>query len=208
MHLLRVTATVHGRVLYERRDPARLLVGFHGYAQTAEIHMADLQQIPGVEEWSVAAVQALHPFYTRGDAAVVASWMTRQDRELMIADNVDYVRRALAGLPAPETLVFLGFSQGAAMAFRAAADFAWRCHGLISLGGDVPPDVAQEGVHLPPTLLGRGSRDTIYPAEKFEKNLSFLRGATDVTSCAFEGGHEWTEEFRQAAGAFLRRLLL
>ncbi len=134
--------------------------------------------------------------------------MTRQDRELMIADNIDYVRRALGSLPRPETLVFLGFSQGAAMAFRAAADFAWRCHGLISLGGDVPPDVAQEGVHLPPTLLGRGSGDMIYPAEKFEKNLSFLRGVTDVTACAFEGGHEWTEEFREAAGAFLRRLLL
>ena len=26
----------HGRVLYERRNPARLLIGFHGYAQTAE----------------------------------------------------------------------------------------------------------------------------------------------------------------------------
>ncbi|HSP17852.1 MAG TPA: phospholipase [Thermoanaerobaculia bacterium] len=202
MDLRHVSANVRGRLLYERRDPARLLVGFHGYAQTAEIHMADLQRIEAVEEWSVAAVQALHPFYTRSETTG-ASWMTRQDREIAMADNIDYVRRAVGSLPRPETLVFLGFSQGVAMAYRAAADFAWRCHGLIALGGDVPPDVAQEGVHLPPVLLARGKEDDWYTAEKLEKDLRFLRGATDLTTCLFEGGHEWSDEFRAAAGRFL-----
>jgi predicted esterase len=207
MNVRHVTTSVHGRVLYERRNPARLLVGFHGYAQTAEIHLADLQTIPGIEDWSLAAVQALHPFYTRSETTG-ASWMTRQDRDLAIADNLGYVRLAVGSLPRPETLVFLGFSQGVAMAYRAAADFAWRCQGIIALGGDVPPDVAQDDVHLPPVLVGRGNDDDWYTAEKLEKDLKYLRSAADVTTCVYDGGHEWSDEFRKAAGAFLRRLLL
>src|SRR5471032_1059648 len=201
-----VATNVHGRFLHESRDPARLLVGFHGYAETAEMHMAELQQIPGAGEWSLAAVQALHPFYIRGESQVVANWMTRQDRELAIADNLDYVRRAVAALPRPETLVFLGFSQGAQMAYRAAADFAWRCHGLIILGGDVPPDVAQEGVQLPPTLVARGKRDEWFTDEKLTKDLRFLKGATRVESLVLDAAHEWTAEFREAAGGFLKRM--
>lgn len=208
MNTHHVSANVHGRFLHEPRDPARLLVGFHGYAETAEVHMAELQKIAGSGEWSLAAIQALHPFYIRGESQVVANWMTRQDRELAIADNIDYVRRAVAALPRPETLVFLGFSQGAQMAYRAAADFAWRCHGLIILGGDVPPDVAHEHVQLPPTLVARGKRDEWFTGEKLEKDLRFLKTATDVESLTLDAAHEWTAEFREAAGAFLRRLLL
>lgn len=206
MEIRHVPATVHGRVLYERRDPTRLLVGFHGYAELAESHMAELQKIGGAAEWSLAAVQALHPFYIRGGDQIAASWMTSQDRELAIADNIDYVRRAVGSLPQPAALVFLGFSQGAAMACRAASDFAWRCHGLIILGGDVPPDVAQEHVQLPPTLVGRGKADEWYTDEKFNKDLRFLRSATSVTACVFDGGHEWMDPFREAAGKFLHDL--
>jgi predicted esterase len=208
MQTRHVATPVHGRFLYEQHDPARLLVGFHGYAENAEANMKDLHTIPGAEEWSLAAVQALHPFYVRNQSEVVASWMTSQDRTLMIAGNLEYIRRAVGALPRPAILAFLGFSQGAAMAYRAAADFAGRCNGLIVLGGDVPPDVAQEHVHLPPLLVARGDRDELYTNEKLEKDLKFLRSATEVTTCLFDGGHEWTDEFRNAAGAFLRRLLL
>jgi len=206
MQTRHVSTGTHGRFLYEARDPARLLVGFHGYAENAERHWKELQQIPGNDAWSLAAVQALHPFYVRNSEEVVANWMTSQDRELAIADNIDYVRNVLATLPRPEKLVFLGFSQGVATAFRVTADFAWRCHGIIALGGDVPPDVAQEGVHLPPALLARGKSDDWYTDEKFEKDLKFLRGATHVTTCVFDGGHEWSDEFREAAGRFLERM--
>lgn len=207
MPIRHVATTVHGRFLHEPRDPSRLLVGFHGYAENATIHMAELKQIPGLENWSLAAVQALHPFYSRSNG-IAACWMTPQDRELHIPDNIDYVRRAVGSLPRPETLVFLGFSQGVAMAFRAAADFAWRCQGVIALGSDIPPDVAQEYVHLPPVLLARGKRDEWYTDEKFKEDLKFLEGATDVTSLEIDAAHEWTAEFREAAGAFLQRLVL
>ena len=197
-----IATTVHGRYLHEDRGAERLLVGFHGYAETAEVSLAAMGEIPGIEDWSLVAIQALHPFYTKA-GTVVASWMTSLDRELAMADNIDYIRRVVAAVRPATTRVYLGFSQGAAMAARAAA-FATPSAGLILLGGDVPPDVkADPTVKLPPVLLGRGRTDDWYSEEKFNKDLSFLRTKTTVTPCVFDGGHEWTDAFRTEASEFL-----
>ena len=206
MQTRNIAATVHGRYLYENRGEERLLIGFHGYAEAAEANMAELEKIPGIGEWSLASIQALHPFYIKGDTVIAASWMTRQDRELAIADNLAYVRSVIAALPPARAVVFLGFSQGASMAYRAAA-WAHPAAGVIALGGDVPPDVkADPSVKLPPTFVGRGERDDWFTDEKLKKDLSYLGTTTTVQSLVFSGAHEWTEEFRTVAGEFLRRL--
>ncbi len=201
MEVRTVEALIHGRVLYEARSPERLLVGFHGYAENAEKHFAELQKILGIERWSVAAVQGLRTFYAGRTNDVVASWMTSQDRELAITDNVDYLRKVIRSLPAAKTLVFFGFSQGVAMAFRAAANIA--CAGIIALGGDVPPEIRERAKSLPPALLARGNRDDWYTDAKMKADLEVLR---NVTPFVFEGGHEFTDAFRVAAGEFLSAL--
>jgi predicted esterase len=203
MHAKTIATTIHGRFLYRERDPRLLLVGFHGYAETAEIHMSELEKIPDAEEWSLLAIQALHPFYTR-TGTVVASWMTSLDREHAIADNLAFIRAVLESVPGPESLVFAGFSQGASMAARAAAHVGQPA-GLILLGGDIPPEIkADAALRLPPTLLGRGERDDWYSPEKFKQDLSYLTERSTVLEHTFDGGHEWTDGFREAAGRFLR----
>lgn len=186
--------------------PAPLLVGFHGYGENGEGFLKSLEAIPGVDAWHVASVQALHPFYTRA-GEVVAGWMTRFDRELAIADNVAYVQAAVAALreelaPSP-VLVFAGFSQGVAMAYRAAA--AEECSGVIALAGDVPPEV--DAARLPPVLLGQGKADGWYTDAKREEDLRRLAEAgVAVEPCVFDGGHEWSDAFYRAAGRFLDRI--
>jgi predicted esterase len=200
-----ITATTHGRYLVRQGPPERLLVGFHGYGETAEVHMGQLQQIPGIERWTAVAVQALHPFYLNRTGAIVASWMTSLDRELAIEDNRAYVRSVVAQFPPPRHLVFLGFSQGVAMAYRAATGSA--ASGVIALGGDAPPELLESAsVRIPPVLIGRGTREEWYTEEKLEKDLKFLSTVTTVNTCIFDGGHEWTDEFRGAAGEFLARI--
>ena len=103
--------------------------------------------------------------------------MTKEDRELAIADNVAYVSQALAAVRAEfrtnGALVFVGFSQGVAMAFRSAAHV--KANALIVVGADVPPDVvAGRSVQLPPVLYGRGRRDELYPEESHAKDLATL----------------------------------
>ncbi len=207
-----IEARTRGRYLVRvpnEPPPWPLLVGFHGYAETAGDHLDELTRIPGTEAWLVVAIQALHPFYTRKER-VVASWMTRDDREHAIADNVDYVGRVLDRVrrehQTKPTLVFSGFSQGGAMAYRAAAHY--RADGLIILAADVPPDViTQQRVTLPPVLIGRGIRDDWYTEAKEVADVKALKNAgAQVESCVFDGGHEWTDSFRAAASTMLRRL--
>lgn len=207
-----IEARTHGRYLVRvpnEQPPWPLLVGFHGYAEAAGDHLNELTRIPGTEAWLVVAIQALHPFYTRKER-VVASWMTRDDREHAIADNVDYVGRVLDRVrqehQTKPTLVFAGFSQGGAMAYRAAAHY--RADGLIILAADVPPDVVtQQRVTLPPVLIGRGIRDDWYTEAKELADVKALTNAgVHVDTCVFDGGHEWTDPFRTAASTVLRRL--
>ena len=204
VHIRTIPTTVHGRYLVRQGPPERLLIGFHGYGETAEVHMAQLRQIPGIERWTAVAVQALHPFYLNRTGAIVASWMTSLDRELAIDDNRAYVRAIVDQFPPPRQLVFLGFSQGVAMAYRAAAGSS--AAGVVALGGDVPPELFEGTPALPPVLIGRGTSEDWYTAEKFEKDLKLLSAVTAVNTCVYDGGHEWTDAFRSAAGEFLARL--
>ena len=211
-----IAATTHGRYLVAPADgpgPAPLLVGFHGYGEHAERHLAEIDRIPGSAGWTRVAVQALHRHYSEGARHVVGSWMTRQDRELAIADNIAYVRAVMdevrAEYPTNGTLVCCGFSQGVAMAYRAAARCGLACHGIVALGSDAPPELRGDAaIAWPPILVGRGRTDAWYTPEKLETDLASLRGAGAVVeSLVFDGGHEWTDDFRAAAGRFLDTLV-
>ena len=104
--------------------------------------------------------------------------MTKEDRELAIADNTAYVANVLSavadefGITRP--LIYVGFSQGVAMAYRAAALVQRPCDGIIALAGDVPPDVAPLAASLPKVLIGRGTEDKWYTAEKAAADLAVL----------------------------------
>jgi predicted esterase len=207
-----IPARVHGHAILERGREAGpgapLLVGFHGYGENAARHLAELARIPGVERFVRCAVQALHPFYTRRDE-VVANWMTRFDRERAIADNVAYVAAAVerlkAAAPGSERLVYAGFSQGVAMAYRAAALAGHACQGVIALSGDVPPELAPADLaRLPPVLVGRGRSEEWYGEETMARDVERLRAqGVQVRPFLFDGGHEWTDAFRAAAGELL-----
>lgn len=204
-----LATTTHGRYLVESPAGAAagLLCGFHGYKENAEVHLAVLRRIIGDRPWRLVSVQALHPFYAKG-GGVVANWMTSQDRELAISDNVAYVAGVLSAVDATYgaagPLVYAGFSQGVAMAYRAAASAARACAGLIVLAGDVPPDVVHLAGRLPPTLLGRGTDDAWYTAEKAAADYDVLTQAgVELIEHVFDGGHAWDDSFVVRAGAFL-----
>lgn len=224
-----IPVRTHGRYLIDARPGAvATLVGFHGYQENAAIHLEVLRRIaaglptdlstvalaqveaPGAEVGRVVnlvSIQALNRFYTRANT-VVAGWMTTEDRDLAIADNISYVAAVLddvameTGLARP--LIYVGFSQGVAMAYRAAAFVQRPCDGVIALAGDVPPDVAPVAAGLPAVLVGRGADDAWYTVEKMTADVATLRGAeVAVAEHVFAGGHLWHDAFVERAGAFV-----
>lgn len=208
-----VPTITHGRVLVRAaRAAARrgLLVGFHGYMENAAIQMKRLEEIPGASAWTLVSVQGLHRFYRGRTEEVVASWMTREDREVAIADNLAYVATALDEVPHDDStrIVYAGFSQGSAMAFRAAVLGRDRASGVIVIGGDVPPELlADRSLEFPSALLARGERDEWLTQARFEADVAALalRNAP-VQSMVYDGAHEWNGAVSNAAGEFLDSL--
>ena len=208
-----IAATTHGRYLVvpssNSEASSGLLVGLHGYAEPAAAAMERLQTIPDAGHWRLVAIQGLNRFYRGRSTDVVASWMTREDRDLAIADNVSYVSAVIDAVSrewgTEGRLVLTGFSQGVAMAYRAAAASARAVAGVISLGGDVPPELDRAALaRIPAALIGRGSRDDWYTDQKLGADVARLRDAgVGVTVVSLEAGHEWTAAFSEAAAGFL-----
>jgi predicted esterase len=206
---LNIATRIHGRVLVRAAaDPLAVVAGFHGYMENAAIQMERLQALPGSERATLISVQGLHRFYRGRSEDVVAGWMTRQDREAMIADNIEYAGRAIeAAGAAAVPLVTAGFSQGVAMAFRAATRGRQRCVGVVAVGGDVPPELlADTTIEFPAVLLARGERDEWYTAAKLEADVAALRARhAAVEPLVYPGAHEWTVDVAAAAGRFISR---
>jgi len=201
---------VHGTYLVDLPDtePKAALFGFHGYGEMAEDSLEALRRLRGTEPWLLCAVQGLHPFYRKtGD--VVASWMTKFDRENALADNVRWTAAVIERIqrthPAIERRAYVGFSQGVAMTYRAAAGAGFAGHALVALAGDVPPDVAATEMRgFPPVLIGRGSEEQWYTEEKLADDVGVLEAhGVEVEVGRFDGGHEWDEAFVERARGWL-----
>jgi predicted esterase len=205
---LAIETPTHGRVVIARPSvpSTTTLVAFHGYGQGAEELMSEMKRIPGHEALTLISVQALHRFYARGDERIVASWMTRQDRDHAIVDNLEYVDRAIDhAAPADGRLCVLGFSQGVAMAYRAGVRGRRRVDGIIAVGGDVPPDVKDVPAdRWSKVLIAAGATDHWYTPDKVTADAEFLRShgvAHDVFR--YQAGHVFTDDVRAAIASFV-----
>ncbi len=206
-----IATQTHGRYLVDIPESSRAtLVGFHGYQENAAVNLEALRKIAHGRPIGLVSIQGLHRFYTR-NTDVVAGWMTKEDRELAIADNTAYVAKVLSAVAndfnLARPLIYVGFSQGVAMAYRAAALVQRPCDGIIALAGDLPPDVAPLAASLPKVLLGRGTLDTWYDDEKAAADLAILTPATTVIEHVFDAGHVWDPSFIARAGEFVDELL-
>ncbi len=214
----RIETSIQGHYLLSPAagtEHSPLLVGFHGYGETAEEHFRQQLRIPGIERWTVCSVQGLRDFYRGRTGEVVAGWMTRFNRESAIADNLRYVTAVIAEVHrqvprcAGQPMVFSGFSQGVAMAYRAATSAGSPPAGFVALAGDVPPDVARGETlaSLPSVLLGRGTGDEWYHDGKLRADQEVLQQhGVSVETVVFDGGHEWSEPFLARAGEYLERI--
>lgn len=150
------------------------------------------------------APEGLSRYYlddTRGgshaSSPVGATWMTREDRESEIADQISYLdslHDVVAAAASPgATLTVLGFSQGVATACRWLDHGRTRADRLICWGGAIPDDVRLgqgSPIRHPALWLVTGTRDMYVTGERVAHQESVLRAASvPFTRLAFDGGH-------------------
>jgi predicted esterase len=208
-----IEATSHGRYLTaspEGTSPNVAIVGFHGYGENAQTQMARLHSMARGLSCLLISIQGLHRFYRGSSNEVVASWMTRQDRELAIADNISYVARVVESVLAERKVrppvLFAGFSQGVSMAFRAAVTSGVQPAAVAAVGGDLPPEIQPEMLkRLSGAMLCRGVGDPYYSNEKFRDDEARLSGAgVKVRLFEFDGGHVWPQDLDEQLPRFMR----
>ena len=209
--LLAIETTVHGRVLVRPGASGHLVVGFHGYAESAAEQLKRLEALTAINDWTLVSIQGLNRFYRGRTQDVIAGWMTREDRDLAIADNIAYVNRTIERIQetfhSNGTLVFAGFSQGVAMAYRAAVRGRFRAAAVIAVGGDVPPELLGPGNVFPPVLIIRGIRDDWYTQAKLDADVAALRSCgARVMPHVCDAGHEWSSPVVTLTDEFLRSL--
>ena len=180
----------------------------HGYGQSAADMLNASSALAGSDRLLVAP-EGLSRFYLRGGAGPVgASWMTREDREHEIRDCLrwlDGLAEHLRIAHGARRAVVLGFSQGAAAAWRWTLLGSSMLDRLIAWGGALPEDI-----DLVPRLeqlsalrieLVRGVRDAVYGDRALERDRERLQHlGLAVAAHAFEGEHRIDAELlRQLA---------
>jgi len=208
-----IPTKVHGSFLIQEsknKRPSPLLIGFHGYGETAEDQLLLLQNIPRIENWTVCSVQALHPFYNTR-AKIGYCWMTSQNRELHIQENVNYVNTVVSEIKKSyrinDTIVFHGFSQGTSMACRAALLGKFKPSGVILLGGDIPPEMEQID-KMNRILLARGKKDKFYSSIRWKNDVALVKKSNiESCVCEFNGGHGGHEDYYNTVGDFLEHYI-
>ncbi|MCC6319655.1 MAG: hypothetical protein IT361_18440 [Gemmatimonadaceae bacterium] len=176
-------------------------VVLHGYGQLAREFLATFTPLVAAGRAFVAP-EALNRFYlTSGasgshqDAAVGATWMTREDREAEIADAVAYLDAVTNATRAPRArLCTLAFSQGVATMIRWLALGAARAERVVVWAGRFPHDLDVRD--LAPRLpangieLVSGTRDAYGGWAALEEQEAQLNAAgVPVRRFGFEGGH-------------------
>lgn len=198
-HSLKVQRTARVEVAGDVRAACEVAIVIHGYAQTAAEMLSACAPLER-EGRVLVAPEALSRFYRRGSSGPIgASWMTREARADEIADYVAYLDQ-LAGWCASELGVaappaVLGFSQGAATAWRWAALGGARLSRLVAFGGGIPPDLdlAAARARLAGVRIGfgRGRSDSYHTAEWLERDRARLAElGLGCEAVEFDGGHE------------------
>jgi predicted esterase len=124
-----------------REQSEILWIVLHGYGQLAFFFLRKFHSLGSPH--FLLAPEGMHRFYLNGTSGRVgASWMTKEDRETDISDNLSWlsalIEKEKVGF---KKVVLLGFSQGGATAARLTAHRPDLFDHLILWASVFPPDV-------------------------------------------------------------------
>jgi predicted esterase len=173
----------------------------HGYGQLASYFIRNFEILENMQTLIVAP-EGLHRFYwEKFSGRVVASWMTKEDREDDIFDYVNYLDllydEVLATLKNKKIkIVMLGFSQGTATVCRWIANKRSHVDRLILWAGSLPSDVdfPDELVKTLKTYFVVGDADEFIKEEQVSEYRQLLEEKKlSPEIIRFHGKHELDE---------------
>lgn len=155
-----------------------LIYVLHGYGQLAEFF---IRKFAFPDQCYVIAPEGMHRFYLNGSAGRVgASWMTKEERESDISDNInwlDQLHNDIIRQKQFKKVIIIGFSQGGATAARWFYKGTIKADQLIVWASVFPPDLLIENEILTSqqdeNLFFIGSEDEYYTDEQQMELINF-----------------------------------
>jgi len=128
---------------------SRVFIVLHGYAMLSEFFV---QKFKNLDDGNtlIIAPEALNRFYIDSNyGRVGASWMTKEERESDIEENIEYLNSLFKAVYDEIghdnfKMNILGFSQGGATACRWIFSSKMKVDNLILWAGDIPKDTLTE----------------------------------------------------------------
>ena len=191
---MRRTARYH--VLGDPTKARAIWIVLHGYGQLARYFLTKFE---GLEEGvAIVAPEALNRFYLdEAHNRVGATWMTREDRENEITDQLGYLDELVKELRGDRTdvpLRILGFSQGVATACRWSLLGKTKMDRLVLWAGSLPPEptfaeLRTAWAHLTVEVV-LGSEDPFSGEKELQATTARLEAAgVQYRLHRFTGGH-------------------
>ncbi|MES2799669.1 MAG: hypothetical protein V4638_06610 [Bacteroidota bacterium] len=172
----------------------KLLFVFHGYGQLAQFFIRKFHLVS--DDYFIVAPEGMHRFYLNGTAGRVgASWMTKEDRENDIVDNLNFLENLAKEFESHnfEEKIILGFSQGGATAARWHFQNKNKFDRLILWASIFPPDLKIENEFK----LSSNSKNSFvlgnsdeYFNEDQQKEIKVFYQKLNFDIVEFEGGHD------------------
>ena len=173
-----------------------LIIACHGYGQLANYFLKWFET-PSLTNTVIIAPEGLHRFYWEGfNGNVVASWMTKEDRETDIKDYVAFLDNIVTSLHLSNKirLTALGFSQGAATITRWADQTKHSIENLVLWSGVFPDDISLSsicGKVKNPVQIYFGDDDQFYTKEQIDTLKTKLTALqTNLVFNIFNGKHK------------------
>lgn len=173
-----------------------LLICLHGYGQLASYFIRKFHNLP--ENIFVVCPEGPHRFYQAGTAGRVgASWMTKEDRLVDIANYIAFLDQLYATQLANNLFkkkTLLGFSQGGATASRWIAQGDGQFDTFLLWAAVFPPDMdisAQSKFSAQRNIFVIGTQDEYTSIEKaacYHKSLNTAEMQFEFVK--FDGNHQ------------------
>jgi len=177
---------------------------FHGYGQLANYFLKYFEAIDDGETLIVAP-EGLNRFYWKGFTdKVVASWMTKEDREKDIEDYINYLNVLWKNLNndfdlSNASTTLFAYSQGTATLCRWYLQSNIQADQIVFWAGTLAHDINYDKLRtklsgVKATQLF-GKEDEFYKPEQLKKVKAFLsKKELNIDFRIFEGGHELKPE--------------
>jgi predicted esterase len=199
-HKISVSRSARYCVLPAVVEPVKeIWIVLHGYGQLASYFLRNFATLTTNGACLIVAPEALSRFYL-GDnqwQRVGASWMTKEDREDEIEDQVAYLNavyevvKKQTNTAAHVQLVVFGFSQGTATAWRWIERAKMYPQHVVVWAGSIPPETAHfQTLQNTTVWTVFGNEDPFVTAERTAEVQAILaKTGLPHRHIGFEGGH-------------------